>query len=179
MFFGVKHTSLTSDRLDCLLGCLSLLARNNLSVLANRFDWHPATVFVCLQCPSLPSWAACMFVFGFVGDSLAATTTDLLLRWIQPLEMLTPGKQEERWRGNERVTGESAHYSQLLEISLVLQSPSDSSITVPSCYLWLAVSCDCQWKVLQPHGLETMKTSSFRLLCPWLTAACRATAGRR
>lgn len=34
---------------------------------------------VCLQCLSLPSWAACMFVFGFVADSLAAATASPLL----------------------------------------------------------------------------------------------------
>lgn len=34
---------------------------------------------VCLQCLSLPSWAACMFVFGFVADSLAAATAGPLL----------------------------------------------------------------------------------------------------
>lgn len=36
-----------------------------------------------------------MFVFRFVGDSLAATTTEPLLGAVQPLEMLSPGKTEE------------------------------------------------------------------------------------
>lgn len=40
-----------------------------------------------------------MFVFGFAGDSIAATTTGLLLRPIQTLETLTPGKGKERGRG--------------------------------------------------------------------------------
>lgn len=57
-----------------------------------------------------------MFVFGFVGDSLAATTTDLLLGAVQTLETLTPGKQKEQ-SIEELVAGESSHYTHFLDIS--------------------------------------------------------------
>lgn len=66
-----------------------------------------------------------MFVFGFAGNSLAATTTDLLLRAIQTLEMLTPGKRKERIRGKW-------HYTPLLDTSLLSQFPTDISITDPT-----------------------------------------------
>lgn len=56
-----------------------------------------------------------MFVFGFVGDSLAATTTDPLLWAIQTLKMLTPGKQKEQCT-EEVVAGKSGSYSRLFDI---------------------------------------------------------------
>lgn len=102
-----------------------------------------------------------MFVFGFVGDSLAATTTDPLLWAIQTLEMLTTGKQKGtvRWGSGGR---ESGHYTHILDISLVMSSPSDISCvgycpSVIDSELWLPSGS------LPATGLETMKTDSFRL----------------
>ena len=52
-----------------------------------------------------------MFVFGFVGESLAATTTEPLLGAVQRLEMLTPGKTEEAVQQGSGGRGESGHYT--------------------------------------------------------------------
>ena len=111
---------------------------------------------VCLQCLSLPSWAACMFVFGFVGNSLAATSTDLLLGQFRHWKCLTPGEQKGQ-SIDEVVAGESGLYNSVLDIRLFLHSSSDISITVPNCCLSLTVSCYCQWKVSKPLALRQLK----------------------
>lgn len=74
---------------------------------------------VCLQCLSLPSWAACMFVFGFVADSLAAATAGPLLGQFSDwkcwrLENLT----------EEVVAGGNGHYTHPLDVRLFLQFSS-------------------------------------------------------
>lgn len=60
-----------------------------------------------------------MFVFGFAGDSIAATTAGLLLRAIQTLETLTPGKGKE-----------SHHYAPRSELTSAV--PGDTSRPVPA-----------------------------------------------
>lgn len=67
-----------------------------------RLCWHiwvtSCPSRVCLQYLCLLSWAACMLVFGFVGDLLATTTTGLLL--VARQRLLTPGKLATLHRGS-------------------------------------------------------------------------------
>lgn len=145
-FFDV----LTSDRLDCLLG-LSLLAGNNLRVLANRFEWHPANnLFVYSVCLSLPELPACLYL------GLWAPQQTYCWGQFRQWKCLTPGKQKGQCTG-EVVAGESGRYNSVLDIRLLLHSSSYISITVPNCCLSLTVSCYCQWKVLKPLPLRQWK----------------------
>jgi len=72
-----------------------------------------------------------MFVFGFVGDSLAATTTGPLLGAIQRLEMLTPGKQREHSTGKVAAR-ESGHYIPYLRYKFGFKVPEPCTVWSPS-----------------------------------------------
>lgn len=134
----------------CLLGRLSLFAENNLRVLANRFEWHPATVlFVYSVRLSLPELPACLCL-------------GLWVTHLQPPQQSYCRGRFRHWKcwrleNGRNAAGESGHYIPLLDISLLLQFPTDISITVPTGCLWLTLSCDWHWKFLQPLALRQWK----------------------
>ena len=179
MCYYVKHTSLTCDRLDCLFG--------RLPVSREQFEGPCKLVWVtschrvvCLQYLSLPSWAACMFVFGFVGDSLVATTTEPLSRAIQRLEILTQRKQKE-WFAEEAIAEVEWPLFSSFRCRFGLEVPESCEETSPS--LSPRIVFDWQRAVISSGKfncpcIEAVKTASLSLLCPWLTVSCRACCSR-
>lgn len=146
---------------------LSLFAENNLSVLANRFEWHPVTaLFVYSVRLSLPEPPACLYL-------------GLRVTHLQPPQQTYCWGQFRHWKSwrqlKSRKAGKVSILPTFLDISL--ESPTGVSIAVPTCSLWLTVICDCQWKVLQPLALKQWKQQFQAAVCPWLTAPCGSAAG--
>lgn len=111
---------------------------------------------VCLQCLSLPSWAACMFVFGFVADSLAAATAGPLLGQFSDwkcwrLENLT----EEVVAGGKWPLYSSFGCAFIFAVLEPLQSACPP--LTPAVVFYVTASCSCQWKVLRVETASQWK----------------------
>lgn len=153
----------------CYLGRLSLFAENNLRVLANRFEWHPATVlFVYSVRLSLPELPACLYL-------------GLRVTHLQPPQQTYCWGRFRHWKcwrleNGRNAAGESG-IIHLFWIQVCFRSSQLTSLSLTP----LAV-CDWHWAVIatgnsySPWPLDNENSQFQAAVCPWLTAPCGPTA---
>lgn len=133
----------------CYLGRLSLFTENNLRVLANRFEWHPATVlFVYSVRLSLPELPACLYL-GLRVTHLQPPQQTYCWGWFRHWKC---------WRleNGRNAAGESGIIV-LFWIQVCFRSSQLTFLSLTPLVVWLTLSCDCHWKFLQPLAFRQWK----------------------